>query len=58
MVSLMVCGHIHEARGIKEENGTIVVNPGMAAAGFAALIDIDTDDPAEGPRIDVRLIKA
>jgi Icc-related predicted phosphoesterase len=58
-VSLMVCGHIHEARGIKEQNGTIVVNPGMAAAGFAALIDInDQDDPTDGIKINVVLIQA
>ena len=57
-VSLVVCGHIHEARGVKEQSGTIVVNPGMAAAGFAALIDIETGDPTERPKIDVRLIKA
>jgi hypothetical protein len=30
----------------------------MAAAGFAALIDIETGDPTERPKIDVRLIKA
>jgi Icc-related predicted phosphoesterase len=58
-VSLMVCGHIHEARGAEEHDGTIVVNPGMAAAGFAALIDIDDpDDPTDGIKINVMLIKA
>lgn len=40
-VDLIVCGHIHEARGIEKNNGTVVVNPGMAASGFAALIDLD-----------------
>ncbi len=37
---LIVCGHIHEARGIKKSGKTTIVNPGMAALGFAALIDI------------------
>lgn len=58
-VSLIVCGHIHEARGVREQNGTIVVNPGMAASGYAALIDIE--DPVHSdavPRIDIRLINA
>lgn len=58
-VSLIVCGHIHEARGVMEQNGTIVVNPGMAASGYAALIDIGNPVHAdERPRIDIRLINA
>ncbi|MDW7733561.1 MAG: metallophosphoesterase [Methanolobus sp.] len=39
-VDLIVCGHIHEARGVKNSNGTVVVNPGMATSGLAALIDL------------------
>lgn len=58
-VSLIVCGHIHEARGVREQDGTIVVNPGMAASGYAALIDIGNPVHAgERPRIDIRLINA
>ena len=37
---LIVCGHIHEARGIVRVNGTQVVNPGMASKGQGAVITI------------------
>ena len=38
---LIVCGHIHEARGMVNVNGTIVVNPGMASKGQGAIITIN-----------------
>jgi Icc-related predicted phosphoesterase len=37
----VVCGHIHEDRGISKMGDTIVVNPGVASAGNAAIIEID-----------------
>ncbi len=40
---LIVCGHIHEARGIVHVNGTQVVNPGTASKGQGALITIKDD---------------
>jgi len=40
---LIVCGHVHEARGSVRANGTLVVNPGMASKGQAALITIDRE---------------
>lgn len=40
---LIICGHIHEARGIVKVNGTCIVNPGMASKGQAALITIEKD---------------
>lgn len=40
---LIVCGHIHEARGSVHVNGTLVLNPGMASRGQAALITIDRE---------------
>ncbi len=40
---LIVCGHIHEARGIVHVNGTCVVNPGTASKGQGALITINED---------------
>ncbi|MBN2109578.1 MAG: metallophosphoesterase, partial [Methanosarcinaceae archaeon] len=43
-VDLIVCGHIHEARGMEKRNGTVVVNPGMAASGFAAFIDLHASE--------------
>jgi Icc-related predicted phosphoesterase len=38
---LIVCGHIHEARGKVRVNNTLVVNPGMASKGQAALITME-----------------
>lgn len=37
---LIVCGHIHEARGMVHVNGTHVLNPGMASKGEGAIVDI------------------
>ncbi|WP_342305134.1 metallophosphoesterase [Methanolobus sp. ZRKC5] len=53
---LIVCGHIHEARGIKKSGKTTIVNPGMAALGFAALIDINVENPEHN--INIQLIEA
>ncbi len=35
---LVCCAHIHEQRGVMEEAGVKVVNPGMAALGQCAMI--------------------
>lgn len=40
---LVVCGHIHEARGQVKANGTVVVNPGAAIKGEGALITINEE---------------
>ena len=37
---LVICGHIHEARGPAALCRTKLVNPGMLARGYAALVDI------------------
>jgi len=39
--SLVVCGHIHESRGVERVGRTTVVNCGYAAKGEYALIDVD-----------------
>ncbi|KCZ71154.1 putative phosphoesterase, ICC [Candidatus Methanoperedens nitroreducens] len=44
---LIVCGHIHEARGSVRVNGTLVVNPGMASKGQAAMITINDEIKVE-----------
>jgi len=36
--ALVVCGHIHEARGTTTTGNTIVVNVGEASKGYGALI--------------------
>jgi len=35
---LVCCAHVHEAKGIMEEDGVIVVNPGPASEGNCAII--------------------
>lgn len=42
-VDMVICGHIHGARG-KVKDGAWVINPGYAAEGQAAIIDLDTMD--------------
>ena len=38
---VVLSGHIHEARGIKECDGTLFMNPGSARDGYAALLIAD-----------------
>jgi len=38
---VVLCGHIHEARGEESIGASRVVNPGPAAAGHYALVDVD-----------------
>lgn len=40
---LVLAGHIHEARGIVKQDGTLFVNPGAAKDGYSALLDIGDD---------------
>ncbi len=37
---LVLCGHIHESRGIDEVGATRIVNPGPVASGHYALVDV------------------
>ena len=39
--ALLVCGHMHENQGKCKINATLVVNPGAALEGKAAIIDFD-----------------
>ncbi len=38
---LVVCGHIHEARGVDEIGGTIVVNCGPVKSGYYAVAEVE-----------------
>jgi Icc-related predicted phosphoesterase len=49
--ALVLCGHIHEARGVEQVGPTTIVNCGHALRGYYALIDVDE-------RITVRLGRA
>jgi Icc-related predicted phosphoesterase len=40
---LVLCGHIHEGRGVAHCGDTTIVNPGPAQRGHAALVDLDGD---------------
>jgi uncharacterized protein len=51
---LVVCGHIHEARGIDELGPTTIVNCGPAGKGHYALIDLPANHPA--PRVELRAV--
>lgn len=44
---LVLCGHIHEARGIEKLGATTVVNPGPASEGHSALLEINGEVRAE-----------
>ncbi len=39
--SLVLCGHIHEARGVDQIGETVLVNPGPAKHGCCAIININ-----------------
>lgn len=38
---LIVCGHIHEDRGITRVDQTTIVNPGPASRGYGAVIEVN-----------------
>lgn len=38
---VVLSGHIHEARGIVQKDGTLFMNPGPARDGYSALLEID-----------------
>ena len=41
---LVICGHIHEGKGIDKIGKTHILNPGASCDGYAALIDLTSDD--------------
>ncbi|MDR7666353.1 metallophosphoesterase [Methanosarcina sp. Z-7115] len=54
-VDLIVCGHIHEAKGLEQVGKTIVVNPGEACKGSCALITIE--ETKENKPIEVEFVE-
>jgi Icc-related predicted phosphoesterase len=53
-VDLIVCGHIHEAKGLEKVGKTVVLNPGEASKGSCALVHLD--EP-EGKPIEVEFVE-
>jgi Icc-related predicted phosphoesterase len=53
-VDLIVCGHIHEAKGMEKVGKTVVVNPGEACKGSCALITIEE---AENKPVEVEFVE-
>ncbi|MCD5424956.1 MAG: metallophosphoesterase [Methanosarcinaceae archaeon] len=43
-VDMIICGHIHEARGFAISNGTPILNPGQASKGLAAILEISRNE--------------
>jgi len=46
IVDALACGHIHEQRGTLIAGKTTIVNPGMAARGFGAVVKILPEEKA------------
>ena len=46
---VVICGHIHEARGVDRIGATVIVNCGPAGHGHYALVDL-----SEEPRVELR----
>jgi len=44
---LVLSGHVHEARGLVEEEGTVFANPGPLKEGFVVLSEVDQETRAE-----------
>ncbi len=49
--SLVICGHIHEARGIERRGPTTVVNCGAARAGYYAVAEVGEEVNVELRRV-------
>jgi len=49
---LVICGHIHEGKGIDRIGNTLIVNPGASCDGYAALIDLKSDDDESDPVVE------
>ena len=49
---LVVCGHVHEARGQERHGDTLVLNCGTAYRGYYAIVSIDASGYAEAELCD------
>ena len=49
--SLVICGHIHEARGMQPRGQTTVVNCGAARCGYYAVAEVGEEVNVELRRV-------
>ncbi|WP_252901414.1 metallophosphoesterase family protein [Vulcanisaeta sp. JCM 14467] len=40
---VVLCGHVHESRGIDKLGSTVIVNPGPLASGYYAIVSVSDD---------------
>ncbi len=43
---LILCGHVHESRGIEMHGNTVIINPGPLSGGYYAVINMDIPEKA------------
>jgi Icc-related predicted phosphoesterase len=51
--SVLVCGHVHEARGIDRLGQTVMINPGQITKGFAAEVSISNKREVQAKLIEL-----
>ncbi len=44
---IILCGHVHERKGIRNHGNIVIINPGPLSAGVYAVIDPDEPEKAE-----------
>ncbi|GCC10551.1 phosphodiesterase [archaeon] len=49
-MELVICGHVHEAKGIEKWQGKLIINPGPIHMGYA-VVDINDNDRLEAELI-------
>lgn len=54
---VVICGHIHEARGVDRIGKTIIVNPGAVCESYAAMIEIDSAVDGREPKVEFLTLK-
>lgn len=54
---VVICGHIHEARGVDRIGKTIVVNPGAVCESYAAMIELDGTAGGHEPKVEFLTLK-
>ncbi len=54
---VVICGHIHEARGVDRIGKTVVVNPGAVCESYAAMIELDGTASGKEPKVEFLTLK-